>query len=234
LLYPIAVLIDELKHEDIQLRLNSIRRLSTIAVALGVERSRNELIPFLNGACAFAECQPLLWQAGGQRLAAAHLMLQCILMPALSRVLTESIDEEDEVLLALSEELGNLVEYVGGPEHASVLLTPLETLATVEETTVRDKAMESLNKVARALSVPHVLEYFVPLVRRLASNDWFTSRISACGLFAVAYARLPPDAKGEIRTYVCRPLGMRGRCSVRLVRLVCPVPTMADASGSRA
>jgi serine/threonine-protein phosphatase 2A regulatory subunit A len=51
-LYPIAVLIDELKHEDIQLRLNSIRRLSTIAVALGVERSRNELIPFLNGACA--------------------------------------------------------------------------------------------------------------------------------------------------------------------------------------
>lgn len=45
-----AILIDELKHEDIQLRLNSIRRLSTIAVALGTERSRNELIPFLNGA----------------------------------------------------------------------------------------------------------------------------------------------------------------------------------------
>ena len=49
-LYPVAVLIDELKNEDIQLRLNSIRRLSTIAVALGVERTRNELIPFLNGA----------------------------------------------------------------------------------------------------------------------------------------------------------------------------------------
>ena len=29
-LYPIAVLIDELKHEDVMLRLNSIRRLSTI------------------------------------------------------------------------------------------------------------------------------------------------------------------------------------------------------------
>eukprot|EP00967_Tisochrysis_lutea_P151041 scaffold293206_cov32-Tisochrysis_lutea.AAC.5 len=49
-LYPIAILIDELKHEDIQLRLNSIRRLPTIAAALGMERSRNELIPFLNGA----------------------------------------------------------------------------------------------------------------------------------------------------------------------------------------
>ena len=51
-LYPVAVLIDELKNEDIQLRLNSIRRLSTIAVALGAERTRNELIPFLNGAPA--------------------------------------------------------------------------------------------------------------------------------------------------------------------------------------
>lgn len=53
-LYPVAILIDELKNEDIQLRLNSIRRLSTIAVALGVERTRDELIPFLNGAPRFA------------------------------------------------------------------------------------------------------------------------------------------------------------------------------------
>lgn len=45
-LYPIAVLIDELKNDDIQLRLNSIRRLSTIARALGEERTRKELIPF--------------------------------------------------------------------------------------------------------------------------------------------------------------------------------------------
>ena len=54
-------------------------------------------------------------------------------------VTSESIDDEDEVLLALAEELGNFVEYVGGPAHANVLLTPLETLATVEETVVRDK-----------------------------------------------------------------------------------------------
>ncbi|KAK7206537.1 armadillo-type protein [Myxozyma melibiosi] len=46
-LYPIAVLIDELKHEDVTLRLNAIHRLSTIALALGPERTRTELIPFL-------------------------------------------------------------------------------------------------------------------------------------------------------------------------------------------
>lgn len=50
-----------------QLRLNSIKKLSTIALALGEERTRTELIPFL----------------------------------------TESIYDEDEVLLALAEQLGN-------------------------------------------------------------------------------------------------------------------------------
>ena len=49
-LYPIAVLIDELKNDDITLRLNSIRRLGTIALALGEKRTREELVPFL------AEC----------------------------------------------------------------------------------------------------------------------------------------------------------------------------------
>jgi len=46
-LYPVAVLIDELRHDDIQLRLNSIKNLGTIATALGPERTREELMPFL-------------------------------------------------------------------------------------------------------------------------------------------------------------------------------------------
>ena len=43
-------------------------------------------------------------------------------------------------MLALAEELGNFAEYVGGAAHATSLLAPLETLATVEETVVREKA----------------------------------------------------------------------------------------------
>ena len=62
-LYPIAVLIDELKHDDVILRLNAIHRLNTIALALGAERTRDELIPFLDGkpastilgSCVFAD-----------------------------------------------------------------------------------------------------------------------------------------------------------------------------------
>jgi hypothetical protein len=69
--------------------------------------------------------------------------------------LTESVEDEDEVLTALSEELGKFVEYVGGPEHAHVLLSPLENLAAIEEPLVREKVCyvifaRRLKKLTRA------------------------------------------------------------------------------------
>jgi serine/threonine-protein phosphatase 2A regulatory subunit A len=53
--------------------------------------------------------------------------------------LSESVEDEDEVLTALGEELGGFVEYVGGPEYGHVLLSPLENLAAIEEPLVREK-----------------------------------------------------------------------------------------------
>jgi hypothetical protein len=54
-LYPIAILIDELRHDDVSLRLNAIKRLNTIALALGPQRARDELIPFLDGTFLIME-----------------------------------------------------------------------------------------------------------------------------------------------------------------------------------
>jgi hypothetical protein len=114
---PIAILMDELRAEDVQLRLNAIHRISTIALALGPDRAREELIPFLK----------------------------------------DSVDDEDEVLLALAEELGrDFEEYIGGPQYAHLLLGPLEHLSTVEETLVRDKVC-----------------YFPCVSRQLAKPDCF-------------------------------------------------------------
>ncbi|GFS00311.1 serine/threonine-protein phosphatase 2A 65 kDa regulatory subunit A alpha isoform, partial [Elysia marginata] len=141
------------------LRLNSIKKLGTIALALGVERTRAELIPFL----------------------------------------TDTIYDEDEVLLALAEQLGSFTPLVGGPEHVHCLLPPLESLATVEETVVRDKAVDSLRIIADQHSQSDLENYFVPLVKRLAGGDWFTSRTSACGLFSVCYKRVSTNVKAELR-----------------------------------
>ena len=119
--------------------------MSTIALALGVERTRSELIPFL----------------------------------------TETIYDEDEVLLAMAEQLGLFIDRVGGSEYSYTLLPPLENLSSVEEAVVRDKATESLRNVAQYHSQADLETYFFPLIQRLSSGEWFTSRMSACGLFSV-------------------------------------------------
>ncbi|NXU26566.1 2AAA phosphatase, partial [Thalassarche chlororhynchos] len=79
------------------------------------------------------------------------------------------------------------------------LQPPLESLATVEETVVRDKAVESLRAVSHEHAPPDLEGHFVPLVKRLAGGDWFTSRTSACGLFSVCYPRVSSPVKAELR-----------------------------------
>ena len=37
-------------------------------------------------------------------------------------------------------------------------------------------------------------------LQRLATGEWFTSRVSACGTFAAAYPRAPSALKVELRT----------------------------------
>ena len=79
------------------------------------------------------------------------------------------------------------------------LQPPLESLATVEETVVRDKAVESLRKLSEEHSAADLEAHFIPLVKRLSSGDWFTSRTSACGLFSVSYPKCSVGIKAELR-----------------------------------
>jgi serine/threonine-protein phosphatase 2A regulatory subunit A len=68
----------------------------------------------------------------------------------------ESVEDEDEVLTALSEELGSFVEYVGGPEWGHVLLSPLENLAAIEEPLVREKVGTLSSRSGHMLTVPRL------------------------------------------------------------------------------
>ena len=43
----VNVIIDEMKSDDIRKRINSVKNLNLIASTIGSERSRNELIPYL-------------------------------------------------------------------------------------------------------------------------------------------------------------------------------------------
>ena len=79
-LHPIAILVDELRSEDVTWRLNAIHRISAIALALGAERTRDELLPFLH----------------------------------------DSLDDDDEILLALAEASSGLRSRIGPRETSQV------------------------------------------------------------------------------------------------------------------
>lgn len=42
-------------------------------------------------------------------------------------------------------------------------------------------------------------QHFLPLLTRLATGDWFTSRTSACALFAAAYPTASTETQTEMR-----------------------------------
>mmetsp|Transcript_38602 Transcript_38602/g.106296 ORF Transcript_38602/g.106296 Transcript_38602/m.106296 type:complete len:594 (-) Transcript_38602:102-1883(-) len=162
-LYPVALLIDELRHDDLQLRLRAIKNLGTIALALGPERTRDELLPFLQ----------------------------------------EITDDDEEVLGALAEQLARGVPWVGGAEHASALLGPLEELCKVEELSVREKATEALKELAKQMSAEQAGRHIIALVGRLASHEWFTARISVCSLFAAALPNFSGNKQDDLlKTYM--------------------------------
>jgi serine/threonine-protein phosphatase 2A regulatory subunit A len=72
----------------------------------------------------------------------------------------------------MAEQLGALAPWVGGGAHAACLLAPLEALASVEESAVRDRAVASINLIIDALPEATVASEVWPLVRRLGDRDW--------------------------------------------------------------
>ena len=61
--------------------------------------------------------------------------------------------------------------------------------------------MESLNKICEELSQSQIEKHFVPLVIRLSKADWFTSKVSATGLYVAPYARTQPPLQEELRRH---------------------------------
>jgi serine/threonine-protein phosphatase 2A regulatory subunit A len=61
------------------------------------------------------------------------------------------------------------------------------------------QAVESLNKICGELSSQQVEEYFIPLTIRLSKADWFTSKVSGCGLFTAPYSKVSPPIQEQLR-----------------------------------
>ncbi|OMJ76495.1 hypothetical protein SteCoe_24117 [Stentor coeruleus] len=105
------------------------------------------------------------------------------LMPYLATL----IHEDEEVLFALAQSLGDIYPFV--QQTPSSLLSLLESLAGLDETVVREQAVKTLSEISKSLSDSDISNLFIPIVMKIAAAENFSSRISACGLIAAAYPR---------------------------------------------
>eukprot|EP01017_Pseudomicrothorax_dubius_P030106 TRINITY_DN3719_c0_g1_i6.p1 TRINITY_DN3719_c0_g1~~TRINITY_DN3719_c0_g1_i6.p1 ORF type:complete len:578 (+),score=136.71 TRINITY_DN3719_c0_g1_i6:50-1783(+) len=144
----LELLREEMESDDIALRINAMHRLRIVATVIGVDATRSQLLPLIEGLIK---------------------------------------REDDEVLFAIAEELGKLAPMLG--TGVGVLLPFLENLASVEETVVRDAAVRSLLSIFPQLSDAELVNNCATMILRLASGEWFTSRVSAVNLIPAVYAR---------------------------------------------
>lgn len=143
-LYPLALLMDELKHDDVSNRVEAMQKLDTIAIALGPERTLNELLPFLNDVAQ---------------------------------------DDEEEVFAVLASKLGDFIPLIGGHQNCEPLIQILLIFASMEEPIVRNKAIDSLNKISLELTDEEINNTFVGLIKSFNQDPWFSRKVASCCLY---------------------------------------------------
>jgi serine/threonine-protein phosphatase 2A regulatory subunit A len=114
----------------------------------------------------------------------------------------------DELLLLLGQQILEVNDVI--PNQQEIFLPLLERLAAVEETVVRDQAVIALTVLCtqKASIVitdggsnnnPDIIAPWLALVKRLASADWFTAKVSSCGIVAPIFALVNATAPHTIK-----------------------------------
>ena len=134
---PLEALLDDLKSEEVSKKANAMRNITIIANALGFDRCRNELVPYLN----------------------------------------EFLDDDEEVVVAMSEIIPDLFDSVGGKNYAYLLLDVLEKLSAIEDYSVCTAATNSFKIILGKLDCSKLELILLDQINRMNSSEWLNSKI---------------------------------------------------------
>ena len=108
--------------------------------------------------------------------------------------------EEDEVLLAISEELPNFKSYLDAKQMTAVL--PLfQLLLGCEETVVRESTVEGLRKWVPSMTDEQVQKDLIPMVLNISNMEAFQWKVSSCYLIRICYPKAGKEKERLVNLY---------------------------------
>ena len=108
--------------------------------------------------------------------------------------------EEDEVLLAISEELPRFKSVLDGKQMTAVLPLFLSLLGC-EETVVRESTVEGLRKLVPSFTDEQVQKDLIPMVVNLSNGEAFQFKVSACYLIRICYPKAGKEKEKLVNLY---------------------------------
>lgn len=169
---PLVVLAEDLEQSNLEIALDSIRHLHVVASALGPHATRQRLIPYLARYCGLTE-EPVEEET----------------ISPVDRVCS------DEALAEVAEQLGSMLDVVGGALESQALLEILSRLCKAHETAVRVSASNSIGRLLPSLTHEATcVKSAMDLTRSLVSGALFSSRCSASSVLCALYTALPSSA----------------------------------------
>jgi serine/threonine-protein phosphatase 2A regulatory subunit A len=153
---PFDLFKEELDNEDIQIKVNTIHRLSIVLALITPDKITGEVIPYL----------------------LSKIKSNIEMLPV----------EEDEVLLAVAEELVKFKQFLDQNQLVQVLQL-FQFLFCVEETVVREQAVESMREFIKYLTDEQIQKDIVSMVSYIAGQEYFTGKVSACYMIRMCYEK---------------------------------------------
>ena len=97
-------------------------------------------------------------------------------------------NEEDEVLLAISEQLPKFKMFLDSNNMTQVLPL-LQFLLSVEETVVREQAVEGSRELFKMFNDDQIQKDVMNLITSIFNHEYFTGKVSVCFLIRMCYER---------------------------------------------
>jgi len=209
-LSPLALFQSQMSSGSTESKVDAMKRLQVVARAMCDENGNNEavmtqLVPYL---------QSLVLQQGAEGSVMPPAAGSNPPSNTTNANNNSPIVLEDEILLMLAKQLKFMVpSLLSTPQQILTLLPILERLAAVEETVVRDQAVDTVQHVALQLQLssapaagasssssaatpttappplvePSVSQILVGMARRCTTADWFTPKVSVAGMIPTLY-----------------------------------------------